>query len=338
VPKPSSATPIVLAYSGSATTTAAIPWLSEQRAADVVTVTLDLGQGQELEAVRDRAIAAGAVRAHVLDVREEFAREHVLPSLQAGATDAAGHPLIAALPIPLIARKLVDIASIEQARVVAHGSLGGEGVNPLQMAIQTLGPSLVTVVPPRPAASEGILANLWGRGVVVSEADGVRDGMAPGDAAEAAFVDVSFERGVPVGLNGVTLPLVDLITSLTTLARRHRIGHFVHHGPAAVRWTCEAPAAVALHLAHRELQSTVTPPDLLAVYESLRLPYAGAVERGLWFTPLREALQAFVNNVEERVTGSVRLRLFSGSCEVVNRTSAREPADSAPVSGALVHH
>jgi hypothetical protein len=179
VPKPSSATPIVLAYSGSATTTAAIPWLSEQRAADVVTVTLDLGQGQELEAVRDRAIAAGAVRAHVLDVREEFAREHVLPSLQAGATDAAGHPLIAALPIPLIARKLVDIASIEQARMVAHGSLGGEGVNPLQMAIQTLGPSLVTVVPPRPAASEGILANLWGRGVVVSEADGVRDGMAP---------------------------------------------------------------------------------------------------------------------------------------------------------------
>jgi len=336
VPYTPSVKPIVLAYSGSATTTVAIPWLAEQRGAEVVTVTLDIGQGHELEAVRDRAIAAGAARAHVLDAREEFAREHILPSLQAGATDAAGHPLVASLPIPLIGRKLVEVAAIEQARVVAHGDRGGEGINPLQTAIQTLSPSLVTVMLPRWGASEDALldyANLWGRATVDNGASAVRSERGPGETAEPAFVDVSFERGVPVGLNGVTLPLVDLITSLTTLARRHGIGRFMHYGPATVRWTCQAPAAVALHLAHRALQSAVTPADLQAVCDSLRTEYADAVEQGQWFTPLREALQAFVANVQERVTGSVRLRLLSGSCEVVNRSSADPPH----VSAALVH-
>jgi argininosuccinate synthase len=358
VPQPTRPTPIVLAYSGSVTTTLAIPWLAEQHGRDVVTLTLDVGQGQELEAVRDRALVAGAVRAHVVDAREEFARDYILPSLLADATDRSGHPLVAALALPLIAGKLVEIAAIEQASVVAHGGLGAGGATPLRAAIQTLKPALAVVTPPVGAfstrglgdgrvavAASGRVAhvNLWGRAVAEpSGATAPDPGISATAAVEAAYVDVTFERGVPVGLNGVTLSFVDLITSLTTLARRHDIGRFVHEAVDAPdefrRWRCEAPAAVALHLAHRELQSVVTAADLLALCDSLRTRYVDAVERGLWFAPVREAVQAFVGKVQERVTGGVRLKLLDGTCEVVSRQSTHATDIPAPAVTALVHH
>ena len=360
MPQPTRLAPIVLAYSGSAATTLAIPWLAEQHGADVVTVTLDLGQGQELEGVRDRAVAAGAVRAHVLDVREEFAREYILPSLLADATDGFGHPLVSPLALPIIAAKVVEIAGIEQAHVVAHGRLGVARVNPLQAAIQTLNPALAVVTPPVASGSGRALddsrhtmaagsparathVNLWGRAVAEPGADAppARDAAAAA-ALEPAYVDVTFERGVPVGLNGVTLPFVDLITSLTTLARRHGTGRFVHDVADAPdgfrRWTCEAPAAVALHLAHRELQSLVTPAELLAVCNLLRTHYVDALQRGLWFAPVRDAVQAFASKVQERVTGSVRLKLLRGTCEVVSRHSTPAADAELKAADALVHH
>lgn len=354
---------IVLAYSGGLTTSAAVAWLAETYGAEVVAVTVDVGQGRDLDDVRERALAIGAVRAHVIDGREELARDYALPALQAGAVYEGRYPLATALSRPLIAKHLVSIAHLEGAEAVAHGGTG-RGNDPvrLDVLVRALDPGLSVVapaetwgltradatafarargipVPPTASSPYRIDTNLWGRSI---ESDELEDlwadppeeiyalTKAPADGPDhPAVVEIGFEEGVPVSINDVAMPLVDLIESLQTIAGSHGVGRLDMVENRLVdtksREIYEAPAAVALHAAHRELQQLVTPRDLERLTSSLAVTYSDLVYAGLWFTPTREAIDALVAKVQRRVTGTIRLKLFKGDCRVVGRRTALTP-------------
>jgi argininosuccinate synthase len=336
-------TRVVLAYSGGVDNSSGIGWLKGAHGAEVVVVTLDLGQGGDLEAVRDRALALGAARAHVLDLRDEFARGYILPALRADALYEDRYPLEAALAWPLIARKLVDIAGIEQASAVAHGGSATGAPSPLHTTIRSVGAGLDVIALPRSESSPALAvsSNLWGRSVDCSRIDDpwgeppehlytlTKTGAECPN--EPAYVELTFEQGTPVAINGVAMPLVDLIISLRTIAGAHGVGRLdmVESGPAGrCRKVYEAPAAVVLHAAHKELTKLAVSRDLERFGRQARINYADLICHGLWFTPFREALDAFVDKVQERVTGEVRLKLFKGAC----RTAGRKPAATRPAA------
>ena len=350
---------IVLAYSGGLDTSIAIPWLMERHQAEIVTVTIDLGQGKELEEVRDRALATGAARAHVLDSREEFARDFVLSSLKADAIYEDRYPLATALSRPLIASRVVEIAGIEQADAVAFGCSGkGNDQIRFELATRALAPHLRVIVPARewgitrhqkidyarergipvPATDDSPYstdANLWGRavnaGVLEDPAQEPPEEIysltkSPEKCPnEPGRVDITFDQGVPVAINGVTMPLVELISSLTTIAGAHGVGRtdVVENRLVGIksREVYEAPAATVLHAAHLELQKLVTARDLTRLCSVMSERYADVIYDGLWFTPMREALDAFFDSVQARVTGIVRLRFWKGNCDIVARQS-----------------
>jgi argininosuccinate synthase len=307
---------IVLAYSGSLADSVAIPWLAERCGAEIIAVTIDLGQGRELEEVRDRALATGAVRAHVLDARDEFARSYLVRGLKADATAPEGAPLGAALGCPLIARQLVQIAEIEQATAIAHGGMRAA----MDLAAHTLNPALRVLTPARDwtmTPPQLLEYARMGRLPLPPDA-GLHFTLE--SPAEPAAVDVAFERGGPTGINGVGMSILDLFDSLGTIAAAHGIGR-----PG--RDLREAPAALVLHAAHRALRTRVASDDLNRLCEVIGREWAELVSRGLWFSRAREALDAFVNAVNERVTGVVRLTLFKGQCDILD---AREtPAEGA---------
>lgn len=346
---------IVLAYSGGPVTSAAIAWLAQHHDAEVVTVTLDFGQERELAVVRERALALGAVRAHVIDAREEFVRDFVLPSLQAGALEGGGHAMVVSLTRPLIARRLVDMARMESASAVAHaGAPGTAGEAALHQVIRSLDPALEVIAPAREwALSEAELtAFARARNVHVPPPDEYRtDGslwgriLSPLGAApipedaftltrpaldcqdDGAVVDIDFAAGLPVRANGVEMSIMEMIESLDTIAGAHGVGR-----TTAGEQLVEAPAAAVLHLAHRELESFVTGDDLARMKSELARIYTRITADGRWFSDLREAIDAFVRVVQPRVTGSVRVRLVRGQSDVTECTSVHQarPSSLAP--------
>jgi argininosuccinate synthase len=305
---------IVFAYSGSLEAAMTIPWLAETCHAEVVALTLDLGQGRELEEVRDRALAAGAARAHVLDVREEFTHDYVLPALQAGALDQERHPIAIPLARPLIAKKLVEIAAIEQARTVAHGAATEDSPS-IEAAVHALHPDLHVIAAGRERGTARMHGNLWGRSMERGSGPPSERAYtvttAPANApATAAFVEIAFEQGVPKAINGVPMPLTELIESIAIIAGQHGIGRI---GPTSDSHDIhEAPAAVVLHAAHKELESHVLPVDLRHLKRQMSAEYANLVLSGGWFSPVREALDASNHTLQARVTGIVSVRLLRG--------------------------
>ncbi len=339
---------IVLAYAGSLAGSAAIVWLRERQGAEVVTATLDLGQGRVLEAVRDRALALGALRAHVLDARDVFAQEFVVPALRADALHDGRVPMALALSRPLIARTLVEMAAIEKAGAVAHtgrvtGDPSAPGASPLDRLLCSLAPGLPVLTPARdwtlgpddlaafarrhglPSTSDDarpVESNLWGRSQPLDAAGPLDRTRAQGPwPGEPAFVDISFSRGIPTALNGVALPLLELVASLGTLASTHGVGPV---RTAAV--TCDAPAALLLHAAHRDLTRAVCPGTVGPFADAATAAYIDAVEQARWFSPLREGLDAFFGVAQAAVSGHVRLRLFRGSYSTVTT----EPTPPSP--------
>ncbi len=350
---------IVLAYSGGLDTSVAIPWLAEKYGAEVIAVTLDLGQGKELEDVGDRARAVGAVQVHVIDVRDEFVRDYILPSLQAGALYEDRYPMATALGRPLIAKQLVEVAEREGATAIAHGCTGkGNDQVRIDVSARALNPDIRVVAPARewgmtrpdeiayaaareipvPVTVESPFstdANLWGRSIECGVLEDpwveppeeiyalTRSPAAAPD--EPAYVEIEYEAGVPVRLNGAGLGLKELVSSLEATAGAHGVGRLdmVENRLVGIksREIYEAPAAVVLHAAHRELESMVIPRDLERLHRQLGRVYADLVYNGLWFTPSREAIDAFVAKVQARVTGKVRVKLFKGDCRVVGRQS-----------------
>jgi len=349
---------IVLAYSGGLDTSVAIPWLRARYDADVIAMTMDLGQGKELEDVRNRALAAGAVRAHVLDVREEFASGYIIRALKADALYEDRYPMATSLGRPLIAKKLVELAAIEQAGAIAHGCTAEENDSfRLDWSARALDPALEVLAPVREwdmtrpeviayAGSHGIPvpagesqysidANLWGRSIQCGVLDDpwteppeevftlTKSGSECPD--QPAYVELAFERGAPMAINGVEMSMLELIASLGTIAGAHGVGRIDMVENRLVgsksREIYEAPAAVVLHEAHKELQKMVVTREADRFSRLVSVQYADTIYNGLWFTPLRDALDAYINTVQERVTGHIRMKLFKGACHIVGRKS-----------------
>jgi argininosuccinate synthase len=350
---------IVLAYSGGLDTSVAIPWLKEKYGAEIIAVTLDLGQGRELNQIRERAMSTGAIRCHVLDVRDEFARDYILPALQADALYEERYPLATALSRPLIAKKLVEIAHMENASAIAHGCTGkGNDQVRIDVSARAIDPAISVIAPAREwgmtrpeeiayararnvsvpttiASPYSTDQNLWGRSI---ECGALEDPWneppediytltkAPADAPDApAYVEIAWQEGVPAAINGVEMPLVELINSLETIGGVHGVGRLdmVENRLVGIksREIYEAPAGLLLHQAHRDLEGFVIPKDLQRLKQRLSQEYADIVYNGLWFSPTRSAIDAFMQNIQPRVTGTIRLKLYKGDCRVVGRKS-----------------
>ncbi|MBI2164945.1 MAG: argininosuccinate synthase [Chloroflexi bacterium] len=351
---------IVLAYSGGLDTSVAIPWLAEKYDAQVVTVTVDVGQGRDLEAIRQKALQTGAVRAVVVDGRETFVREFVWPALQAGAIYEEQYPLATALSRPLLARYLVEAALQEEAWAVAHGCTGkGNDQVRFDVGVQALTPHLRVIAPAREwgmsrdeektyAQKRGIPIpqeqgrhtysvdeNLWGRAI---EGEDLEDPWRepPEDAyawtvpvhkapAEPTYLEIEFQEGVPRALNGEELSGVALINQLNSLAGEQGVGRIDHLENRLVgiksREVYEAPAGVVLHAAHRALETLTLGKEQQRLRALFAQQYADLVYNGLWYSAFREDLDAFVRSTQRFVSGTVRVRLHKGSCTVVGRRS-----------------
>jgi argininosuccinate synthase len=356
---PPRATHVVLAYSGGLDTSVAIPWIRDHYGADVTALTVDVGQEGELTGALDRARKNGAVAAKMVDAKETFVREFLWPALRANALYQGVYPLSTALARPLIARSLAEVALQAGADAVAHGCTGkGNDQVRFDVAIHTLAPSLRVIAPVREwnmnredeiryAESKGLSIrvtpktpysvdeNLWGRSIeggrledaAVAAPEEVYDWTSHPDAwpKEPETVRVSFERGAPVAVDGQSMDPVGLVRAMNRLAGRNGIGRIDHVEDRVVgiksRETYECPGAIALLEAHRALETLVLPRDLLQFKGLVDRRFSDLVYEGLWFSPLREALDAFLTSTQEVVTGEVTLRMHQGSVRAVGRES-----------------
>ena len=334
---------VVLAHAGDAATLCAIPWLS--RDAEVVTVTVDVGQGDSLLAVRERALEAGAVRAHVLDAREAFAHEFVLPALRAGAIGFDGDPLAAVLAQPCVAAQVATVAAMEQADALAHG---GTGQAARRMACLLQAASRIAVRPsvetmPADARAEAAAqlqidseptpstrATLWGRSVgvggpldaIVDEARFTQTRAVTRGPDSPATLDIRFEAGTPRRVNGVGMPLVELLSSLDTIAAAHGVGRIdvlVPEGQGVRREVAEAPAATVLQIAFRELEALTMPWSLRTLRRRLAETYVDLLRNGEWQGLTRDAIDALADRALKQATGTILLRLYKGAVQVVGR-------------------
>jgi argininosuccinate synthase len=352
---------VVLAYSGGLDTSVAVRWISEEWGAEVIALAVDVGQSadDDWDTIRARATAAGAVEAIVVDARAEFADEYCLPALKANARYEGKYPLVSALSRPVIVKHLVAAAREHGADAVAHGCTGkGNDQVRFEVSTRALAPDLEVLAPVRVwgftradsidyAARHGIPIkvrkdnpysideNLWGRAIEcgVIEDPWVAPPSEPfaltSDAAQAPRdpweLVVGFERGAPVSLDGTAMPLHELVADVTRTVGSYGWGRLdmVENRRVGIksREVYECPGALALLLAHADLESITLERDLLREKSRLEPRYAELVYDGLWFSPLKRALDAFIESSQANVTGEVRLRLEPGSCTVVGRRS-----------------
>lgn len=351
---------LVLAYSGGLDTSVAIAWLKEKYEYDVVAMCVDVGEGQDLDAVQAKAIQVGAVKSYRMDAVDRYAGSFILPALKANAMYEGKYPLASALSRPLISQLLVEVAAREGAVCVAHGCTGkGNDQVRFEVSVKALQPNLKVVAPVREwhwtrdeeidyAKSRGIPipvtldspysidANLWGRAI---ECGVLEDpwAEAPNEAFQwttdpesalenAAYVEITFDKGVPVALNGCVLSLPDLISELNHMAGAHGVGRIdcVENRLVGIksREVYEAPAAIVLVHAHKELESLTLTREVAQMKARLELEYSQLIYNGLWFSPLKQALDAFIDETQRYVSGDVRVKLYKGSCQAVGRRSA----------------
>jgi len=350
---------IVLAYSGGLDTSVAIKWLQDTYNYDVIAVALDVGEGKDLDFVQKKALQVGAIKSIVVDAKEAFAQEFVLPALQANAMYEGKYPLVSALSRYLISRVLVEIAEKEGAVAVAHGCTGkGNDQVRFDVSFTALNPNLKIVAPVREwgwsrdeeieyAKQNGIPIpidldnpysidqNLWGRscecGILedpwAAPPEGAYDlTKSIADAPEQPEeIEITFVKGVPTALNGEELPLSELILKLNKIAGNHGVGRIDHVENRLVgiksREVYETPAATTLILAHREMEFLTQPREVAQFKPIIEQKMAQVIYEGLWYSPLRSALQAFIEETQQYVTGVVRVKLHKGHAIVVGRKS-----------------
>lgn len=351
---------IVLAFSGGLDTSCAVRWLKERYGAEVVCFSAFLGEAKDPAVLRKRALAAGASKIYIEDLKNIFASEYILPALWAHARYEGKYPLATALGRPLIAKHLVRIAQKEKADAVAHGSSGkGNDQVRIEVGVRTLDPSLKIVAPlrewefksreeeidyakenriPIEATKKGpysIDQNIWGVSIEAGILEdpwqeppeaAYRITRSPARAPKAPrYVELEFKAGVPVRLNGKKLGLVELIQKLTALAGAYGIGRLDQMENRLVgiksREIYEAPAAEVLLLAHEELEGLVMDREFLHYKRLLSEKYAELVYYGLWFSPLKEALDHFFRSNQKRVTGEVRIKLSAGKAAPAGKSS-----------------
>jgi argininosuccinate synthase len=353
----------VLAYSGGLDTSVAIRWIKEHYNLDVITLTIDVGNQRDLATIAARAQKIGAIKNLVIDARTDFVRYFVWPALQAGAIYEGQYPLATALARPLIARLLVEVARAEGAVAVAHGCTGkGNDQVRFDVAIHTLAPELRIIAPVREwsmtrdseiayaaehdiplsvtnASPYSVDMNLWGRSI---ECGVLEDPWAeppeevyawtvgPGynghtSVPEPTYVEIAFQQGVPVALDGEEIEGAHLIDALNRLAGTYAIGRIDHIENRLVgmksREVYEAPAAVVLHAAHRALESLTLSRDQARFKEVVAAEYAHLIYNGQWYSALHQDLASFVHSTQRFVNGVVRVKLAYGHCAVVGRKS-----------------
>ena len=352
---------IVLAYSGGLDTSVIVPWLKENYGCEVVTYTANLGQGdEELVGLEEKAVASGASKSYIVDLREEFLTGYAFPTMQAGAIYERLYLLGTSFARPVTAKHMVKIAEQEGADAVAHGCTGkGNDQVRFELTVKALNPTLQVVAPwrewdirsredalayararniPVAATSKSIYSrdrNIWHmshEGGILEDpwAEPEEEMFCVTVAPEAApdeplYLTLDFEKGVPVAVDGEALGAVELLTRLNELGGAHGVGRadLVENRLVGMksRGVYETPGGTILYTAHQGLESICLDRDTLHHKEVMSHRYAELVYYGKWFTPLREALSAFVAKTQERVTGAVRVKLFKGNCAVVGRKS-----------------
>ncbi|KLL10227.1 argininosuccinate synthase [Protofrankia coriariae] len=358
---------VVLAYSGGLDTSVAIGWIGAETGAEVVALAVDVGQGgEDLEVIRQRALTCGAVESVVVDAREEFARSFVAPAIRANALYMDRYPLISSLSRPVIVRHLVEAAHTFGAGAIAHGCTGkGNDQVRFEVGVMALAPELKVLAPVRDSgmtrdkaiafADErglpidvtarspySIDQNLWGR---TAECGVLEDPWAqppedvfvytadPTLARDPDEVTIGFVDGLPVSLDGRALPLPELVAELNTRAGAQGVGRIDLIEDRLVgiksREIYECPAAITLLTAHRDLEDLTLERDLARFKRGVDQRWAELVYDGLWYSPLRAALDAFVDDASVRVSGDVRIRLAGGVAQVVGRRSEASLYDHA---------
>jgi len=348
---------VVLAYSGGLDTSVAVRWMIEELGVEVVALAVDVGQASDdWDVVKDRARAAGAVEAVVVDARAEFADDFVAPALKANAMYEGRYPLVSALSRPVIVKHLVAAAREHGADAVAHGCTGkGNDQVRFEVSTRALAPDLEVIAPvrgwgmtredsilyayrhdiPIQATKEKVYSiddNLWGRAIECGEMEDPWAVPPPGvwlltkpTATEPRDLVIGFEKGVPVSVDGETLPMLDVIDRLNTVVGSYGWGRIdmVENRRVGIksRETYECPASLALIKAHKDLESICLERDLDREKARIEPRYAELIYDGLWFSPLKQAFDSFVDSSQQFVTGEVRLRLEPGSCEVNGRRS-----------------
>ncbi len=351
---------VVLAYSGGLDTSVIVPWLRENYGCEVICFCADIGQGEELEGLEEKALKSGASKLIVRDLREEFLREYVLPTMQAGAIYERKYLLGTSFARPIIAKHQVAVAEAEGADAVAHGATGkGNDQVRFELTYFALNPRLKIIVPwrewairsrqdaldyaaehnvPVTATAEKIYSrdrNLWHlshEGGLLEdpwnepEEDMYQVSASPQSAPdEPEYLTLSFEQGAPVAVNGERLGLVELVERLNLIGGRHAIGRvdLVENRLVGMksRGVYETPGGTLLYTAHRELESIVLDKETLRAKDRIAIDYADLVYNGRWFTPVREAYDAFVRVTQRNMTGDVRLKLYKGNIIIAGRRS-----------------
>jgi len=350
---------VILAYSGGLDTSVAIKWLRENYDLDVIALTVDVGNEKDFTTIRNKALKVGAVKAVVKDVRETFVKDFILPSLQADALYEGQYPLATALSRPLIARLLVELAQEEGASVIAHGCTGkGNDQVRIEVGIAALAPQLKIIAPAREwgmtrqqtieyakkndipvpvtaSSPYSIDENLWGRSIecgVLEDPwqeppeDAYSWTKSAADAPDkAAYIEIGFQKGVPLSLNGHDMSGISLIQRLNEVAGSHSIGRIdmIENRLVGIksREIYEAPAAIVLTRAHMALEALTLSKAQLRFKQRVAMEYADIVYNGLWFGAQHQDLTAYIKSTQRFVSGTVRLKLLKGSCSVVGRKS-----------------
>ncbi len=350
---------VVLAYSGGLDTSVAIRWLKEKYNLDVITLTVDVGNEPDFSAIKAKAVRVGAKKALVVDAKALFVQDFVLPALKADALYEGQYSLATALSRPLIARLLVEVALEEGAGMVAHGCTGkGNDQVRFEVSVSALEPTLKIIAPAREwgmtreetisyaeqyniplpitaSSPYSIDENLWGKSIecgiledpwVEPPEDAYTWTKSPDDAPNKPdYIEIGFEEGVPTTVNGQQMDGVSLIQHLNELAGKHGVGRIDHIENRLVgiksREIYEAPAATVLLMAHQALEAMTLSKEQLRFKQRVATEYADLIYNGLWFTSFRRDLDACVDSSQCFVAGTVRLKLYKGSCSVVGRKS-----------------
>jgi len=348
---------VVLAYSGGLDTSVSIIWLQEKYNVDVYTVTVDVGQGGDFKLVEDMAYKLGVVKHFFIDAKRDFVENYVFPSIKANGLYEGKYPLSSALSRPLIAKNVVEVAKAVKADAVAHGCTGkGNDQVRIETTIKALNPNLKVLAPVRewgldrefeleyarkhgiPFSREKIYSvdqNLWGRSIECGPLEDIEleppsdvfkwtiDPEKAPDRAE--YVTIGFENGVPTSLNGETLDGVTLLTRLNEVAGRNAVGRIDHIEDRVVgiktREVYECPAAVCILEAHKDLEKLVLTPSQLSFKELVDRQWSFLVYAGMWYEPLKQDLEEFINSSQRFVEGWVKLKLYKGGLRVVSRMS-----------------
>ncbi|RLE14321.1 argininosuccinate synthase [Candidatus Aerophobetes bacterium] len=351
---------IVLAYSGGLDTSVILHWLKEKYSAQVITFTANLGQGELLEKIKEKAEKTGANKAYINDLREEFAYNYILPALKAGALYEDKYPLATALARPLIAKELVKIAQKEGADAIAHGCTGkGNDQVRFEVTAKAIDPDIEVIAPVRQwefksreeeieyARNKGIPVeikksspysidrNIWGVSIECGPLedpwqeppeDRYQITKDPQKApSKPTYIEIEFKEGCPVAIDGKDYNLVRLIEILNEVGGENGVGRIdmVENRLVGIksREVYEAPAAIILHRSHQYLEDLTLDRETLHFKPFIAQKYAELIYNGLWYSPLREAMDSFISTTQKWVTGKVKVKLFKGSCQVVGRKS-----------------